>query len=163
MIPPEATHPAFANAKLLRRTAYPVAVAVLGLILFRGSRERDDANAIPVRLIVVNSAEDAQAIEARLKAGADFAVLAREASVDRHQPTGAPRENRSRCAAGELRDGLRAVQPGQISSIVNCRPPTRFCSIDGSTARNWGRPTAHSSRDQERRNHKAGPAGRRTG
>jgi len=113
----------FANAKfakVLRRTAYPVAVAVLGLVLFsRVARTGDDANAIPVRLIVVNSAEDAQAIVDRLKAGADFAVLAREASVDPTSTDGGflgkidPASLR-----GELRDGLRAVQPGQISSIV---------------------------------------------
>src|ERR1700722_15816488 len=113
----------FANAKfakVLRRTAYPVAVAILGLILFsRGARTGDEANAIPVRLIVVNSAEDAQAIEARLKAGADFAVLAREASVD---PTSADGGFLGKIdpasLRGELRDGLSAVQPGQLSKIV---------------------------------------------
>jgi len=113
----------FANAKfakVLRRTAYPVAVAVLGLILFsRVARTGDDATAIPVRLIVVNSAQDAQAIVDRLKAGADFAVLARELSVD---PTSAEGGFLGKIdpasLRGELRDGLRAVQPGQLSSIV---------------------------------------------
>jgi tetratricopeptide (TPR) repeat protein len=113
----------FANAKfakVLRRTAYPLAAAVLGLILLsRVARTGDEANAIPVRLIVVNSAEDAQAIEARLKAGADFAVLAREASVD---PTSADGGFLGKIdpasLRGELRDGLRAVQPGQLSKIV---------------------------------------------
>jgi tetratricopeptide (TPR) repeat protein len=113
----------FASAKftkVLRRIAYPVAVAVLGLILFsRVARTGDDANAIPVRLIVVNSAEDAQAIEKRLKEGADFAVLAREASVD---PTSADGGFLGKIdpasLRGELRDGLRAVQPGQLSKIV---------------------------------------------
>jgi tetratricopeptide (TPR) repeat protein len=113
----------FANAKfakVLRRTAYAVVVAVLGLILFsRVARTGDDANAIPLRLIVVNSAEDAQAIENRLKAGADFAVLAREASVDPTSADGGflgkidPASLRA-----ELRDGLRSVQPGQLSKIV---------------------------------------------
>src|ERR1700722_14328506 len=105
-------------AKVLRRSAFPVAVAVLGLILFsRVARTGDDANAIPVRLIVVNSAEDAQAIVDRLKAGTDFAVLAREASVDPTSTDGGflgkidPAALRS-----ELRDGLPAVQPGQIPS-----------------------------------------------
>jgi len=113
----------FANAKfakVLRRTAYPVAVAVLGLILFsRVARTGDDANAIPVRLIVVNSAQDAQAIMDRLKAGADFAVLAREVSADPTSAEGGflgkidPASLRA-----ELRDALRAVQPGQLSKIV---------------------------------------------
>ncbi len=113
----------FANAKfakVLRRTAYPVAVPVLALILFsRVARTGDDANAIPVRLIVVNSAEDAQATEDRLKAGADFAVLAREKSVDATSADGGflgkidPASLRA-----ELRDALSAVQPGQLSKIV---------------------------------------------
>ena len=50
----------FANAqfaKVLRRTVFPGVVAVLGLILFsQVARTGDDANAIPVRLIVLNSA-----------------------------------------------------------------------------------------------------------
>ncbi|MGB6941766.1 MAG: FG-GAP-like repeat-containing protein [Bryobacteraceae bacterium] len=107
-------------AKVVRRTAYPVAVVVLALILFsQVARTGDDANAIPVRLIVVNSAEDAQAIENRLKAGADFAVLAREQSVDPTSSNGGflgkidPASLRD-----ELRDGLRALQPGQLSNIV---------------------------------------------
>jgi tetratricopeptide (TPR) repeat protein len=110
----------FANAKILRRTAYSAAVAALGLILFsQVARTGDDANAIPVRLIVVNSAEDAQSILDRLKAGADFAVLAREQSVDPTSSEGGflgkidPASLRD-----ELRDGLRAVQPGQLSKIV---------------------------------------------
>ena len=113
----------FASAKLakvVRRTAYPIAVVVLALVLFsRVARTGDDANAIPVRLIVVNSAEDAQAIENRLKAGADFAVLAREQSVDPTSSNGGflgkidPASLRD-----ELRDGLRALQPGQLSRIV---------------------------------------------
>lgn len=110
----------FANAKVLRRAAYPVAVAVLGLMLFsRVARTFDDANAIPVRLIVVNSAEDAQAIVDRLKTGADFGVLAREESVDPTSTDGGflgridPASLRA-----ELRDGLRGVEPGQLSKIV---------------------------------------------
>ena len=119
----------FPNAKVLRRTAYPVAIAVLGLILFsRVARTGDDANAIPVRLIIVNSAEDAQAIEDRLKAGADFAVLAREKSVDATSGDGGflgkidPASLR-----GELRNALSALQPGQISGIVKL--PTGYAIL----------------------------------
>jgi tetratricopeptide (TPR) repeat protein len=123
----------FANAKfakVFRRTAYPVAVAVLGLILFsRVARTGDDANAIPVRLIVVNSAEDAQAIEDRLKAGADFSVLAREKSIDATSGDGGflgkidPASLRP-----ELRDALRGVQPGQFSKIV--RIPSGYAVLE---------------------------------
>jgi tetratricopeptide (TPR) repeat protein len=113
----------FANAqlaKVLRRAVFPGAVAVLGLILFsQVARTGDDANAIPVRLIVLNSAQEAQAILDRLKAGDDFAVLAREKSVDATSIDGGflgkidPTSLRP-----ELRDGLRGVEPGQFSKIV---------------------------------------------
>jgi len=108
------------SATLLRWTACPMVMAVLGLILFSQiARTGGDANAIPVRLIVVNSAEDAQAIVDRLKAGTDFAVLAREKSVDPTSVDGGflgkidPTSLRS-----ELRDGLRGVVAGQRSKIV---------------------------------------------
>jgi tetratricopeptide (TPR) repeat protein len=113
----------FANAqfaKVLRRTMLPGAVAVLGLILFsQVARTGDDANGIPVRLIVLNSVGDAQAVLDRLKAGDDFAVLAREQSVDPTATDGGflgkiePTSLRA-----ELRDALRGVQPGQLSKIV---------------------------------------------
>ncbi len=98
--------------------------AVLGLVFFpqifsQVARTGDEANAIPVRLIVLNSADEAQAILDRLKAGDDFAVLAREKSVDPTSADGGllgkidPSTLRS-----ELRDALRGVQPGQLSKIV---------------------------------------------
>jgi tetratricopeptide (TPR) repeat protein len=109
----------FAKARFAK-TVFSGAVAVLCLFLFsRVARTQDDANAIAVRLIVVNSAEDAQAILDRLKAGADFAVLAREQSVDPTATDGGflgkvdPASLRA-----ELRDALRGVEPGQLSKIV---------------------------------------------
>ncbi len=105
---------------VLRRTAYATAAAGLGLMLFsQVARTLDDANAIPVRLIVVSSADDAQAVSDRLKAGDDFAVLAREKSVDATSTDGGflgkvdPASLRA-----ELRDALRGVQRGQLSKIV---------------------------------------------
>src|SRR5580658_9795385 len=104
----------------LRRTVFPGVVAILGLILFsQVARTGDDANAIPVRLIVLNSAQEAQAVLDRLKAGDDFAVLAREASVDATAADGGllGKIDPSTLRA-ELRDALRGVQPGQISKVV---------------------------------------------
>jgi tetratricopeptide (TPR) repeat protein len=96
------------------------AAVVLGLMLFsQVSLTGDDASAIPVRLIVLNSEQEAQSVLDRLKAGDDFAVLAREKSVDATAVDGGllgkvdPSTLRS-----ELRDALRGVQPGQISKIV---------------------------------------------
>src|SRR3984957_13502884 len=99
---------------------FPGALAILGLILFsQVARTLDDASAIPVRLIVLSSAQDAQATLDRLKTGDDFAVLAREKSVDATSTDGGflgkidPASLRP-----ELRDGLRGVEPGQFSKIV---------------------------------------------
>jgi tetratricopeptide (TPR) repeat protein len=104
----------------LRLTVFPAAVVALGLILFsQVARTLDDANAVPVRMILASSAEDAQAILDRLNAGDDFAVLAREKSVDPTSADGGflgkidPNSLR-----GELRDALRGLQPGQLSKIV---------------------------------------------
>src|SRR5580704_12898264 len=106
--------------KMLHRTVFSGAVIVLGLIVFsQVARTFDDANAVPVRLIVLNSSGDAQAVLDRLKAGDDFAVLAREKSADPTSADGGflgkidPNSLRP-----ELRDGLRGVQPGQLSKIV---------------------------------------------
>lgn len=106
--------------KVLPRIVYSSALAILGLILFaQAARTFDDADAIPVRLIVLSSAQDAQAALDRLKTGADFAVLAREESVDPTSSDGGflgkidPTSLRP-----ELRDALRGVQPGQFSRIV---------------------------------------------
>ncbi len=105
---------------VLRRMACGAAVVALGLILFsKVARTFDDANAIPVRLIVLSSDQEAQATLDRLKGGDDFAVLAREKSVDPTSVDGGflgkidPNSLRA-----ELRDALRGVQPGQLSKIV---------------------------------------------
>jgi tetratricopeptide (TPR) repeat protein len=101
-------------------TILRLAVAILGLILFsQVARTFDDANAIPVRMIVASSSADAQGILDRLKAGDDFAVLAREKSVDATSTDGGflgkidPASLRP-----ELRDALGGIQPGQLSKIV---------------------------------------------
>jgi len=106
--------------RVLRRTVFPGAVAVLGLIFFsQVARTGDDANAIPVRLMVLSSAQDAQAVLDQLKEGEDFAVLAREKSVDPTSADGGflgtidPTSLRA-----ELRDALRGVEPGHFSNIV---------------------------------------------
>ena len=67
-------------------------------------------------------------LSGRLKAGADFAVLAREKSVDPTSTDGGflgkidPASLRA-----ELRDALRAVNPGSFRRSSNYHPATRFC------------------------------------
>jgi tetratricopeptide (TPR) repeat protein len=120
-------------AKGLRRVVFPAAAAVLGLIIFsQVARTLDDANALAVRLMVLNSADEAQAIVVRLKAGDDFAVLAREKSVDATSVDGGflgkidPNSLRA-----ELRDALRGVEPGQVSKIV--RIPSGYAVLQVMT------------------------------
>jgi tetratricopeptide (TPR) repeat protein len=75
-------------------------------------------SAVTVRVIVVDSAGEAEKILERLHSGEDFAVLAREKSVDATSIDGGlmgkldPATLRS-----ELREALRGVQPGQLSPI----------------------------------------------
>jgi tetratricopeptide (TPR) repeat protein len=120
-------------AKTLRRTLLPAGLAAVGLILFsQVARTFDDANAVPVRLMVLLSAQDAQDALDRLKAGDDFAVMAREKSVDPTSTSGGflgkidPNSLRP-----ELRDALHDVQPGQLSKIV--RIPSGYAVLEVMT------------------------------
>ena len=99
----------------------PTVVVVLAtaLVFLRVTAGQDASpNSLPLRLIVVASAGDAQKILEQLKGGADFSVLARETSVDATSIDGGflgkvdPPTLRA-----ELRDALRGVEPGRISAV----------------------------------------------
>src|SRR3954471_8766855 len=83
---------------------------------------------VPLRLIVVNSAAEAEAIAQRLKSGADFAVLAREKSVDATSVDGGllgtvdPATLRA-----ELRTALQGLGAGQVSGVF--RLPSGFAIV----------------------------------
>ncbi len=85
-------------------------------------------SAIPVRMIVVGSADEAQKTLDSLRAGADFAVLAAEKSIDPTSVYGGllgridPASLRS-----ELRDALHGLAPGQLSKIVKI--PTGYAIL----------------------------------
>jgi len=75
---------------------------------------------IPLRIIVVSSLTQAQQVLDRLKKGEDFAVLAKEKSIDATASSGgymgpiAPAMLRT-----ELKDAVAGVAPGQLSSIAH--------------------------------------------
>jgi tetratricopeptide (TPR) repeat protein len=75
--------------------------------------------AVPVRLIVLDSAGEAERILKQLQNGADFAVLAREKSTDATAVDGGylgkidPASLRP-----ELRDALQGLRPGEISRVI---------------------------------------------
>jgi tetratricopeptide (TPR) repeat protein len=77
------------------------------------------AETVAVRLLVVNSAAEAERLRTQLDSGYDFAVLAREKSIDATAVDGGflgkvdPTSLRS-----ELRDALKGLRPGQLSPIV---------------------------------------------
>ncbi len=88
----------------------------------------DPDSSLWMRLIVVHSASEAERLADELRHGADFAVLARETSVDATAVDGGllgkvdPVSLRP-----ELREALKGVQPGQISGIA--RIPTGYAII----------------------------------
>ena len=88
----------------------------------------DTGREIWLRLIVVDSAAEAQRLADQVRGGADFAAFARERSVDATGVDGGllgkvdPATLRQ-----ELRDALKGVQPGQISGIV--RIPSGYAIV----------------------------------
>jgi tetratricopeptide (TPR) repeat protein len=78
------------------------------------------SDGIPLRIIVVGNAMDAQDVWEKLQRGADFAVLAKEKSIDATADAGGfmgtidPATLRP-----ELRDGLKGLTPGQITAVLH--------------------------------------------
>ncbi len=85
-------------------------------------------SAVPLRLIVVGSAAEAAAIRQRLQGGADFAVLARENSLDATSVDGGllgtvdPATLR-----GELRAAIQGLGAGQLSPVFQL--PSGFAIV----------------------------------
>jgi hypothetical protein len=100
---------------------------LLALVFFVLGQEQT-STAIPVRLLVLNSAEEAARVRAELEKGADFAVLAREKSVDATSLDGGllgkidPSTLRE-----EFRTALRGLAPGQISPVFKI--PSGFAIV----------------------------------
>jgi tetratricopeptide (TPR) repeat protein len=74
---------------------------------------------LPLRMIVVRSSGEAAKTQERLKTGADFAVLAREISVDATAVDGGLMGNVDPAnLRPELRTALEGLQPGSVSQTV---------------------------------------------
>ncbi|HXB70666.1 MAG TPA: FG-GAP-like repeat-containing protein [Candidatus Acidoferrales bacterium] len=105
-----------------------VAVLGIGFLLIARAEQDTSPNTIPLRLIVVNSATQAGQILEALNSGADFAVMAREKSVDATSLDGGflgsvdPASLRA-----ELRDALKGVEPGRLSRVFKL--PTGFAVL----------------------------------
>ncbi len=85
-------------------------------------------NAIPVRILVLTSADELTRIRAEIEKGADFAVLAREKSVDATSLDGGllGQVDPSTLRA-EIRTALQGLGPGQISPVF--RLPSGFAIV----------------------------------
>src|SRR5205823_2005235 len=99
-------------------------LAVAGLAAF----SQEPAAKVPLRLIVVGSGDEAAALRERVAGGADFAVLAREKSIDATSVDGGllgvvdPSTLRD-----ELRTAIRGLVPGQVSTVF--RLPSGFAMV----------------------------------
>ncbi len=103
-----------------------VSAIVCSLALRAGQGPPSDVTAL--QIIVASSAEEAEQLRGQIKAGADFAALAREKSVD---PTGRDGGHLGRLSVPslrpELRDALQGTKPGQTTAVV--RIPTGYAIL----------------------------------
>src|SRR5215471_16467864 len=104
-----------------------VLFCLVALVLFAPGQEQT-STAVPLRLLVLNSAEEAARVRAELEKGADFAVLAREKSVDATSLDGGllGKVDPSTLRA-EIRTALRGLAPGQMSPVF--RIPSGFAVV----------------------------------
>lgn len=95
-----------------------LALSLLLLLLPRALRSQASSS-VPLRIIVVPTAQQAQTILDRLRKGEDFAALARQSSTDPTANQGGyvgtvdPANLRP-----ELRDGLKGLAPGDLTNII---------------------------------------------
>src|SRR5271155_1724811 len=96
---------------------------------------------MPLEIIVVPSRQNAEEILQRLKNGEDFAVLAKEKSIDPTASAGGFMGNFSPAELrAELRDALQNLAPGEISKVAQI--PEGFAILKIMPARSAG--TAHA-------------------
>src|SRR4051812_27536691 len=104
-----------------------VLFSLLALTLLAPGQE-PASTAIPLRILVLNSAEEAARVRAELEKGADFGVLARQKSVDATSLDGGflgkvdPSTLRQ-----EIRTALRGLAAGQLSPVF--RMPSGFAIV----------------------------------
>ena len=100
---------------------------LLALVVFAPGQEQT-SNAIPLRIVALNSAEEAVRVRAELEKGADFAVLAREKSVDATSLDGGLLgKAQPSTLREEIRTALRGLAPGRISPVF--RIPSGFAIV----------------------------------
>src|SRR6476660_1094855 len=97
---------------------------LLALVVFALGQEQT-SNGIPLRILVLNSCEEAARVRAELEKGADFGVLARQKSVDAKSLDGGLLGKVDPSALREeIRIALRGLAPGKLSPVF--RIPSGF-------------------------------------
>ncbi len=104
----------------LPKPVWPLLAGVFGaaLVFLNSIAGQVSPAKIPLRFILVKSADEADKIHAQLQSGFDFGVLARPKSVDATSADGGlmgdvdPAQLRA-----EMRDALHGVEPGSISPV----------------------------------------------
>ena len=98
-------------------------------------------DALTLRILVATSADDAQRLADRVRAGADFAVLAREESIDPSASRGGLLGKITvSTLRPELRSALLGVGPGQLTSVVQVATGFAFFQVDEDVATTTGPP-----------------------
>jgi hypothetical protein len=116
------------------------------------------SDVMPLQILVVSTADEAEQLRARVADGADFAAVAREKSVD---PTGRDGGHLGKVSVAslrpELREALQGLKPGQLTAVV--RIPTGFAvlrlvpdreapgAVDSSPSRTLAASATGSTRD----------------
>jgi tetratricopeptide (TPR) repeat protein len=96
-----------------------VSLFLLATLLTPLNSQPDAAGTITLRVIVVSSEEDARQILDRLKQGEDFAVLAKNKSIDPHaEDYGYLGKVQVATMRPELRAALAGLGPGQITAAI---------------------------------------------
>ena len=107
----------------------------LGLLLISGVAVYSQVAEIPLSIIVTESQDKAEHVLGELKAGADFAALAKAESVDPTASNGgslglvSPDGLRT-----ELRDAIQRLAPGQYSGVVRIPSGYAILKIDTKAA-----------------------------
>jgi tetratricopeptide (TPR) repeat protein len=96
------------------------ALLAAGIVLASFDGRGQPAHPIGVEVIIVKSMEDAQRVYDRLRAGADFAQLASEQSIDINTASdgGYLGDVDPQTLIAGLRDAIRDLKPGQFSNVV---------------------------------------------
>ena len=104
------------------------ALAFAGIALLSAAGVTQNATELPLRIIVVSSADEAARVQRRLAAGENFIAVATAVSIDPSAPRGGAI---GRLAPSSLRPELQAalsgLKPGQVSPVV--RVPTGFAIL----------------------------------